>query len=225
MALFSFSVPFLKYNGCICYTVNNNVTQKGEYMSITPSKRTIKARETKQSILEAAMQLFSEYDFDTVTVDDICRKSGSAKGSFYYNFKSKEDLVIIAFIKRMDKYMAAHYVLDDSRPLNEQFQDFIGCMFHYALHVGKDYTRRSYIGQISTQVELMISGRCMVETAFHLIRRGMREEALLHDYTLEEYYTVLIGTFTGLLVKWCTSAHTDFNWEQMMRNQALSFLK
>ena len=49
---------------------------------------------SRPRILESASQLFHQYGFDVVTVDQICQDSNSAKGSFYHFFASKEDLAV-----------------------------------------------------------------------------------------------------------------------------------
>lgn len=193
-------------------------------MSIKLTERQKNSNLNKQNIYNSALKLFEQYDFDTVTVDDICNKANLSKGTFYYYFKSKEDLVIIAFINALDKYMGQNYKYDDNYSFAEQFVDFTLCMFHFAESVGKEFTRRSYIAQISTQIELRIEDREMVSTLYKLIKRGQKEKIFRWDYDLVELYTTIIGTFTGILVKWCTDDTNNFDWEKFVRNQALSYL-
>ncbi|HOX17072.1 MAG TPA: TetR/AcrR family transcriptional regulator [Spirochaetales bacterium] len=61
------------------------------------TKRQEKARGTKQAIFEAALRLFREKGFDAVTVEDIAREAGTAKGSFYTYFRTKSDIIIEEF--------------------------------------------------------------------------------------------------------------------------------
>ena len=51
------------------------------------------ALKTKQKIVEAGKKLIAEKGFDNVSVEDITRASGVAKGTFYTYFKRKEDIV------------------------------------------------------------------------------------------------------------------------------------
>lgn len=193
-------------------------------MSINLTERQKNSNKNKKKIYSSALQLFDQYDFDTATVADICDNAHLSKGTFYYYFKSKEDLVIIAFINSLDKYIDQNYRLIDNLPFIEQFVDFMLCMFHFAKSVGKEFTRRSYIAQINTQIELRIEDRVMVDTLCKLIKRGLNEKKFKSDYSTVELYTVIIGTFTGILVKWCTDNVNNFDWEKFVRNQALSFL-
>lgn len=54
---------------------------------------TKKAERTKAKLLVSAKKLISERGFDRVSVEDITRDSGVAKGTFYHYFKCKEDVV------------------------------------------------------------------------------------------------------------------------------------
>jgi len=59
--------------------------------------------ETKKRIRAAALSLFAEKAFAEVTLQEICEKSGVNKHTFYYYFKSKDDL--------LDRYYAIPYQL------------------------------------------------------------------------------------------------------------------
>lgn len=54
---------------------------------------TKKAERTKAKLLASARKLIGERGFDRVSVEDITRDSGVAKGTFYHYFKCKEDVV------------------------------------------------------------------------------------------------------------------------------------
>jgi AcrR family transcriptional regulator len=46
----------------------------------------------RDQIISAAVQIFSRRGFDAAGMDDIAQAAGVAKGSLYYNFRSKSDL-------------------------------------------------------------------------------------------------------------------------------------
>lgn len=194
-------------------------------MPINPTKSRKNVSQVKETLNSAAGELFKKYGFDQVTVDDICSHCCISKGTFYHHFSSKEELVCLVYCTNMDNYIKNNYIINDQAPLLDQLRDFMICIFKYACEVGKDFMRRSYLGMISLPVDLMIVGRPMVDCIFHLIRRGISENAFAQEYTEEEYYTYLIGTLTGLLIKWCTCARTDYKWESLISSQAVSLLK
>jgi TetR/AcrR family transcriptional repressor of nem operon len=52
--------------------------------------------DTRDKLLEAALQLVWEEGVGSASVDDICEKAQVRKGSFYHFFKSKAELIIAA---------------------------------------------------------------------------------------------------------------------------------
>jgi len=57
------------------------------------------AEERRNEILDAADMLFADKGFDNTSTSDILEKVGIARGTLYYHFKSKED-ILDALIKR-----------------------------------------------------------------------------------------------------------------------------
>lgn len=58
-----------------------------------------RSRMTRSRLIEEATALFASRGFDAVTVDQIARASGVAKGTFYFHFDSKEDLLLGLFFQ------------------------------------------------------------------------------------------------------------------------------
>ena len=52
--------------------------------------------DTKEKLLDAALQLVWKEGVGSASVDEICEMSGVRKGSFYHFFKSKSDLIVAA---------------------------------------------------------------------------------------------------------------------------------
>ncbi len=63
-------------------------------MAIRPSTRQRRSEANRKLLLHSALDLFSKYGYDAVTVDDIANNVGLSKGSFYNLFRSKGDLII-----------------------------------------------------------------------------------------------------------------------------------
>src|SRR5947209_6385244 len=52
--------------------------------------------DAKERLMGAVRELIWEGSYGSVTIDQICEKSGVKKGSFYYFFESKSDLAVAA---------------------------------------------------------------------------------------------------------------------------------
>lgn len=76
-------------------------------MEATTSVRPRDGRQTRAAIVKTAARLIQLKGYHATSLDDVLRESGVGKGSFYYYFKSKEDLgyaildqLVEAFIRR-----------------------------------------------------------------------------------------------------------------------------
>ncbi|WP_048601005.1 TetR/AcrR family transcriptional regulator [Rubeoparvulum massiliense] len=80
------------------------------------------AEERKSEILDAADELFAQRGFDGTSTNDILEKVGIARGTLYYHFKSKED-IMDALIERYSLHLissAQKMGADRSVPLYER---------------------------------------------------------------------------------------------------------
>ena len=80
------------------------------------------AEERKNEILDVAENLFMKKGFDGTSTNDILQAVGIARGTLYYHFKSKED-IMDALIHRMSEnlLMKARQASEDTTiPVNER---------------------------------------------------------------------------------------------------------
>jgi TetR/AcrR family transcriptional repressor of nem operon len=104
--------------------------------------------DAKARLLEAAMDLIWCRSYGAVTVEDICEAAGVKKGSFYYFFKSRDELVAAALdakweegrrifdeifsptrppLERLQK--AFEHVYERQKELREKHGHTLGCPF------------------------------------------------------------------------------------------------
>jgi AcrR family transcriptional regulator len=53
-----------------------------------------RSRRTRAKLVDIALGLWGERGFDDTSVDELCDAAGVAKGTFYFYFRAKEDLLI-----------------------------------------------------------------------------------------------------------------------------------
>jgi AcrR family transcriptional regulator len=63
----------------------------------------IRGVDTRKSILDVSLALFSQNGYDATSVAEICQKAQVSKGAFYYHFPSKQDL----FLALMETWLNA----------------------------------------------------------------------------------------------------------------------
>lgn len=87
------------------------------------TSRQLKAQETKKKLYDSAIELFKLNGYYNVTVTDITRKAGTAKGSFYTHFKSKDQIIIEEF-KKFDKYYQEIFNKIEKKILTRYYMNF-----------------------------------------------------------------------------------------------------
>jgi AcrR family transcriptional regulator len=103
-------------------------------------------RSARERLLETADRLFYYEGIHAVGIDRILEESGVAKGSLYYNFGGKDDLVREFLMRQHDRWVAAiaarsaaesdpdAQILAVFEKLGEIFAEpgYAGCAFHHA---------------------------------------------------------------------------------------------
>ena len=59
-------------------------------------------KERKDELMDAAEELFSTVGYNGISVSDIVKKVSVSQGTFYYYFKSKEDMFIDIFARNSE---------------------------------------------------------------------------------------------------------------------------
>jgi AcrR family transcriptional regulator len=81
--------------------------------SPTPRRRAA-AAERRAQILDAAMRCFGDRGYHVATMDDLALAAGLSKGSVYWYFRSKEDLLLALFDAFSQEVLASFQELEES---------------------------------------------------------------------------------------------------------------
>ncbi len=69
-----------------------------------------RGEETRNRILDAALEAFARYGYDATGVAEICRRAGVTKGGFYHHFPSKQAVfleMLERWLESIDEQLAA----------------------------------------------------------------------------------------------------------------------
>jgi AcrR family transcriptional regulator len=72
------------------------------------------SEERKDQILDAATDVFAEKGFNDARMDDIVEESGLSKGTLYWYFKSKDEIILSIFERIFAREFAEHENLVDA---------------------------------------------------------------------------------------------------------------
>jgi AcrR family transcriptional regulator len=73
------------------------VTQRSK-----PRRVTKRRAETRQRLLDAAMEVFADEGFGRASVEDVCARAGYTRGAFYSNFVSLDEMFLAMWEQRTE---------------------------------------------------------------------------------------------------------------------------
>lgn len=90
-----------------------------------------KTQTTKDLILDKAQELILERGYENVSIDDIVSACGLTKGAFYYNFKSKKDLLNYPVTRYQFDAVAESIKTSGKRSAYERIFAYVGQWLKY----------------------------------------------------------------------------------------------
>jgi AcrR family transcriptional regulator len=118
---------------------------KGE--SIMPNPAFFNLSEDKRNlVMSVALEEFSTANYDTASINQICKKSSVAKGSFYQYFADKLDLYVYIMTLAIEKKIAFFSnILDEFETLTLLEQ--IHLLFIKGIEFAKVYPQHAALGE------------------------------------------------------------------------------
>ncbi len=85
----------------------------------------------RNELMDAAEQLFAEKGYEHTSASDIIRKVGVAQGTFYYYFKSKDEILNAVIDRYIERYAEFVKSIADDGSMNalQKFQRIIDTLF------------------------------------------------------------------------------------------------
>ena len=163
-------------------------------------KREEQALQTKTKIIEAAKALIQEKGIDNVSVDDITKLAGVAKGSYYVHFKKKEDIV-------------GEIGCMEFRYINEEISDMKSINIVEKLEY---YFKRYKDGVMDLGVEISkcwlqnnLNCRCKLEYDYlaisNMIKAAIISKEIKEDINIDILVYKIISILYGLMLIWIMS--------------------
>lgn len=158
------------------------------------------AEERRNEILDVAERLFCAKGFDNTSTNDILEEIGIARGTLYYHFKSKED-ILDAMIERLTNQMlekAAVIALDESIPvlqrltrtmLSLNIDNELGDMVMEQVH-------RPQNALMHQKLENMLLGR-VNKLITKIAEDGIKQGIMHTDYPAEAVEMIMTYSYTA----------------------------
>ena len=178
-------------------------------MELTTPKQ-VRTEETKQKIYKAASNILKKKGYAYLTVSNICKVAGVSNGTFFYHFKTKDELLVYYnyqqfadFRKRNDFDSAV-----EGKPFDERVLIFYYYWSDYMVEVGLDfccnyYNTKNY--SIDTRRWHQRQPAYVWDYPGSCLREAADNGLLKDDHTVDPYYEVIVTIMKGVAFDWCLS--------------------
>lgn len=160
----------------------------------------------KNRIVAAAWQLFHERGYNGTTVDDIIALSGTSKGSFYYYFSTKDELLNTLSLILDDYYEELDASMD---PQMNHFDKLL--YLNYKTHsmmeerISIDLLASLYSTQLVSQGQrhLLDQNRKYYKLITKIVEEGQKRGEIKKDRTIGEITNYYSMCERALVTDWC----------------------
>ncbi|WP_428259893.1 TetR/AcrR family transcriptional regulator [Gallibacter sp. Marseille-QA0791] len=158
---------------------------------------------TKDRILEEAIKLFRERGYDNVTVMQICDAAGITKRTFYYHYKSKDEL--ISGVTDLTGVRAEKLI---SAMVNRKTNlgilwEIIHTYSRNTINMGPDLTMQVYIsGFRSGKKGNFPQDTHMFDTAVQIIENARDSGEISNPANARDMAFILYDALRGITITW-----------------------
>ncbi len=177
------------------------------------TRRQEQARETRNRIYNAAVELMERKGFDNITIAEISRAAGVSVGAFYHYFESKNDILAEIF-RRADEYFATEVVPNlGEEPVPEQILKYFDHYARFNIASGVEMVRQLFNPKVKFFTR---QDRPMLSLLRDLVRKGQERGEIRGDVSPEEVVRLLFTMARGVVFDW--GLHEgSYDLEAMMR--------
>lgn len=170
------------------------------------TSRKLQAAKTKNKIFETASDLIEKKGYNQVTIREICKKAGVAKGTFYHYFSAKEDIIIETY-KRIDQYYDE--IIEKGFSCDNTIQKIIEIVSHQAIYVQKckiDKVKEVYKAQMEVENDFFSSKeRSSYKILAEIIKTAQANNEFIKTKTAAEITTFIWIIVRGIIYDWCVN--------------------
>lgn len=166
--------------------------------------------DTKKRIVQISIRLIKENGYDNVTINDICEKSKVSKNTFYYYFKSKDDVLL------------AYHTLPNELPLNasllaklieegsnfEKFMSVLQPMIKFFENAGTEIMKRIYILNLAnpeTGTFIFPKNEELFKIQSTLLENAQNNNEIGNKAPAKDLNRIIFKQILGTVLLWCIS--------------------
>lgn len=190
------------------------------------TKRQENAQKTKMKLVKTALELFKDTGFFDINVEDITKKAGVSKGTFYTYFKRKEDIVLEisrAPFSEIAEELALMKDKDIIEKLTYYFRRFMECVEFSGIHICRQWTRDALDPNNVHENKDSQKWDYDFEMLRTILENAVLRKELKTDTPIELLTHIFICELYGMMTCWCMSdgKFEPLQWTEQFCNMQL----
>lgn len=169
-------------------------------MKSSLTNRQKQAIKTKNKIFDTTIELIEKNGYHNVNIEDICKKTNVSIGTFYYYYKSKND-VFFELYMRADKYFMSH--VKDHLKQEKCVARIVEYFDHYAIYIEKRGLHTMQQIMNTENKGFIKKGRELQKLLIEIIEEGKEKGEIDSGMTSEglcEFFFIIVR---GIIFDWC----------------------
>lgn len=217
----------LQINTCnLVFTRKLYIIKKGSDILKSTEKnlKITKGMKTKQKIYKTAIHLFEAHGIDNISINDIVKEVGIAKGSFYVHYESKFQL-IKEYVSSLDLNYEEYF---KSIPENTSASSMLLLVTEKTAEVlindiGYDILKNIYKSMLSQEIDsniILNYNRSLPQIYTRIILKGIEQKEFKASLNVEYITRQLMISIRGIIFEWLLS-YNKFD----LKNEIINYFK
>ena len=206
LTIFPEKICILFLLGEMVYTVESEIYAGGNMVN----------KISREEIVRKANELFSEYGYEKVTVNDICSSCGISKPTFYAYIKSKED-IIADFYESVTTDIVEKFV--DILEADNHWEQLMICfetLIDKSMNLGPDFQSQLFILNLKEDRGSYDFREKLTNLAVSIITKAQEAGQIRNPNEPLAIYTASAYTFLGYQATWCMKKG-KMDWKRELR--------
>lgn len=165
-------------------------------------KQGVKEGESKARIIASAQQCFSQKSVDKTTLSDVAKSAGISKGTLYYYYPTKNDLVFDIAGIHMAQITEKVFAMMEARETHPSWKEILGALFEGLL--GSKTRSRLHLYLINESLSGSQALRDRLESTyikwFQLVEEGLVRMGGGHSFP-DGLPRILVAVLDGLVIQ------------------------
>jgi len=179
----------------------------------------------RESIIQAAIEVFGRKDFKTANISEIAQKAGVADGTIYQYFKNKEDLFFSIPIEKTNEFRSQLELhLEGISGAFNKIRKFVW-YFLYFFKTNPEYGRilmlEMRVSKSFVKTETYDFLKQSVGRVMDIIREGQEQGVIRQDTDIYILRHLILGTLEHMVTRWLLK---DEKYDLLEHHQEVSRL-